>query len=75
MRVVCARCKRWVYPGTLLMIIATIKRPPGKSKNYPEACGIYWQPYNKPTPPPLCPGYALVQATVGVGTALIWVLI
>ena len=26
-------------------------------------------------PPPLCNSYALVQATVGVGTVLIWYLI
>jgi len=27
------------------------------------------------TPPPLCNSHALVQATVGVGTVLIWYLI
>ena len=33
-------------------------------------------PYTVIVPPPLlCPSYALVQATVGVGTALIWDLI
>ena len=31
-----ARCKHGVCLGTLLVIIATIKRPPGKDKNYPE---------------------------------------
>ena len=41
------RCKFWVYLGTLLVIIATIKRPPGKKENYPEAFGNYWQPYEK----------------------------
>ena len=34
-----ARCKLWVYP----VMIATINRPPGQNKNYPEAYGIYWQ--------------------------------
>ena len=32
------------YLGTLLVMIAAIKRPPGKNKNYPEASRIYWQP-------------------------------
>ena len=39
-----ARCKHWVYLGPLPVIIATIKRLPGKNKNYPEAFGNYWQP-------------------------------
>ena len=40
-----AQCKLWVYLGPLLVIIAaiTIKRPPGKNKNDPEAFGKYWQ--------------------------------
>ena len=29
---------------SLLIMTATIKRPPGKNKNYPEACRSYWQP-------------------------------
>ena len=40
-------CKRWVYLGTVLVTIATIKRPPGKNKNYPEATGTYRQPLKK----------------------------
>ena len=32
-----AQCKLWVYLGTLPVIITTIKRPPGKNKNHPEA--------------------------------------
>ena len=39
-----ARCKVWVYLGALPVTIATIKRPPRKNKNYPEASGIDWQP-------------------------------
>ena len=31
--------------------------------------------YPEYPPPPLCSGHALVQATVGVGTVLIWDLI
>ena len=38
-----APCKLEVYLGTLLVITATIKRPPRKNKNYPEASGISWQ--------------------------------
>ena len=39
-----ARCKLWVYLGTLPVIIATIQRPPRKNKHYPEASGIFWHP-------------------------------
>ena len=31
------------------MIIATVKRPPGKNKHYPEASGIYGHPFKKST--------------------------
>ena len=34
---VCVRCKLWVDVGTLLVIIATIKRPPRKSKTLPKS--------------------------------------
>ena len=42
--IVRARCNLWVYLGTLPVIIATIKRPAGKNKSYPEAFRISWQP-------------------------------
>ena len=38
-----AQCKLWGYLGPLPVIIASIKRPPAKNKNYPEALGIYWR--------------------------------
>ena len=38
------RCKLWVYLGTLPVMIATIKRPPGNNKKHSEASGMYWQP-------------------------------
>ena len=34
------RCKLQEYLGTLFVIIATIKRPQGKNKNFPEASGM-----------------------------------
>ena len=43
-----ARRKLWVHVGPLPVIMATIKRYPGKNKNDSEASGIYWQPYKKP---------------------------
>ena len=43
-RAVRARCKLWVYLGPLLVMYATINRPPGMNKTYPEASGMYWQP-------------------------------
>jgi hypothetical protein len=43
-----AQCNLWGYLETLLVIIATIKRPPGKNKNYPEVLGDYSQPQKKP---------------------------
>ena len=42
-----AQCQLWVCLGTLQVIIATTKRPPGRTENYPEACGTYWQPQQK----------------------------
>ena len=43
------RCQLWVYLGTLPVIIAPIKRPPGMNQNDPEASGIHRQPLkNKP---------------------------
>ena len=39
-----AQCKLGVYLGPLPVMIATIKRPPGKNQKYPEAFGIYWFP-------------------------------
>ena len=47
-----ARCKLWFSLGPLPVIIATVKRPRGKTKNCPEASGIYCQPKEQPTPPP-----------------------
>ena len=41
--VVRVRCKLLGYLGTLPVIIATLKRPPQKNKNHPQASGIYWQ--------------------------------
>ena len=38
-RAVRARCKLWVYPGALPVIIATIKRPPGKNKTTQKPLG------------------------------------
>ena len=35
-----AQCKLWVYLGPLPVIIATIKRRPGKNKHYPEGKGV-----------------------------------
>ena len=37
--------------------------------------GVYTVFCKQSTPPPPCLSYALVQATVGVGTVLIWYLI
>ena len=37
-----ARCGLWIYLGPLPVIIATVKRPSGKSKTDLEASGIYW---------------------------------
>ena len=36
---------------------------------------LVWEECVQVPPPPLCNGYALVIATVGVGTVLIWYLI
>ena len=42
----CARCARaadlCLFLGPLPVTIATIKRPPGKNKHYPQASGIDW---------------------------------
>ena len=43
-----ARRKLWVYPGPLPVMIATIKRPPGKNRTYPDPSGISWQPQKRP---------------------------
>ena len=42
------RCRLWVYLGLLPVITAPIKRTPGKDNNYPEAFGIYLQPFKHP---------------------------
>ena len=39
----CARHKLWGYLGPLPVIIAPIKRPPGRNKDYPQASGVYWE--------------------------------
>ena len=41
-----------------------------------RALGRCWDGVHVPPPPPhVCKSYALVQATVGIGTVLIWDLI
>jgi len=43
-----ARCRLWVFLGALLLITATIMRPPGKNKHYPEASRILSTTIKKP---------------------------
>ena len=65
-----ARCKLWAYLGSLLVLIATMTRPPGKNKSYPGASGIYWQPNKKAWEDRSC---ACTQAFLGFCGLFGWV--
>ena len=65
-----------IFSPSCRLLGSITQHQPSHYPGDPRPWLIHCQTYAKCVPPlPLCPSYALVQATLGVGTIFIWDLI